>query len=92
MHLGEGARAVDKQKVTSAVKYLLSDVRCGNRDVHVFDKGFPNQHKQLQRHILTDLYAYLMNRLATGPQAQVCTGVFNPIDANHIATKIIRDL
>lgn len=36
--LWERARAVDKQEVTSAVKYLLSGVRCGNQDVNVFYK------------------------------------------------------
>ena len=88
----ERARAVEKQEVTSAVKYLLSDVRYGNRDVNVFYK-LSNQSESLQKHTLNGLNAYRLSyRRAAGPRAPVCTGVLNPIRVDQIATTIVRDL
>lgn len=94
VHLRKGAAAVDKQKLTPPVKYLLSAWKIWIQKCECFLSELSKSIWIIAKAYLDDLYAQFISRYETKPQTQVCANLFNPsvIGVNHTTTIIIQKL
>ena len=94
VHLRKRAAAVDKQKLTPPVKYLLSAWKIWIQKCECFLLELSKSIWIIAKAYLDDLDAQFISRYETKPQTQVCASLFNPslIGVNHTTTIIIQKL